>query len=224
MRWLDALDRTVLEPIIRRRFSEPADRRVGVKIVHPGGSDMRFLCLSGAFCLDASSNWAGWIRLLRREFPMADITVLDGFYFYWAGEVSLIEKMIDLGRVVLADRKPTYIVAFSFGGLLAKRMIAQPTVHDVRAVLTMATEHRGHLPRIAEMRDVSLRVPLHVDVPLFTFGGLFDPIVWPWTTYTGSSVHRTLAVGHFSFMRSARTRQSILTDLSDIVAGAHQAR
>lgn len=221
MRWLDVVDRVVLEPIIRRRFPEPADRRVAAEIVHTGHDDMRFFCLSGAFCLNAPSSWAGWIRSLRREFPTAEITVLNGFYYYWASEKHLIEKIVDLGRAVLADRQPTYVIAFSFGGLLAKRMIAQPSDHAVRAVITMATEHRDHLPRIADLRDVSLGVPLDIDVPLYTFGGLLDPIVWPWTAYTNRSCHRTLAAGHFSFMRSAKTRQIVMGHLRDIVAGSH---
>ncbi|MGI9487494.1 MAG: hypothetical protein ACR2RF_16770 [Geminicoccaceae bacterium] len=224
MRWLDAVDRVVLEPIVRRRFPEPVDRHIAAITVHSGQGNMRFLCLPGAFCLDAPSNWAGWIRSLRCEFPTAEIVVLNGFYYYWVSEKYLIEKIIDLGRSVLADRMPTYIVAFSFGGLLAKRIVVPPSEHEVRAVITMATEHRGHLPRIADMRDVSLSVPLDIDLPLYTFGGLLDPIVWPWTAYTDRSCHRTLTAGHFSFMRSARTRQVVMAHLRDIIAGRRQAR
>ncbi|MGI9437491.1 MAG: hypothetical protein ACR2Q4_22130 [Geminicoccaceae bacterium] len=224
MRWLDVVDRVVLEPIIRRRFPEPADRRIAAEIVHPSQGDMRFLCLPGAFCLDAPSNWAGWIRSLRREFPMAEITVLNGFYYYWASEKHLIEKIVNLGKAVLADQKPTCVIAFSFGGLLAKRIIAQPSDHAVRAVVTMATEHRGHLPRIGNMRDVSLGVPFEIDVPLYTFGGLLDPIVWPWTAYTDRSCHRTLKTGHFSFMRSTKIRRVVMAHLRDIVAGSHQTK
>lgn len=223
MWWLNLLDQALLEPIIRWRFPEPPDRRIHAALLHGGQGEIRLLCLSGAFCIDARSNWAGWIRTLRHSFPSADIVMLNGFYFYWQTEAAVIRQVIDVGKRVLADRKPTYVIGFSFGGLLGKCMVAGPEVHNVRAIVTMATEHRGHLPRIAEMRDVSLGVPLDVDVPLYTFGGLFDPIVWPWTTYTDRSIHSMLPARHFDFIRSSDTRQRVMQVLYKIIE-RHQGR
>ena len=161
--------------------------------------------------------------MLRRSFPGAEIALLNGFYFYWESETCLIEKIVDLGKAILSDRRPTFIIAFSFGGLLAKGIVAHQDNHDVRAIVTMATEHRGHLPRIAVTRDICLGIPLDVEVPIYSFGGLFDPIVWPWTAFTDRSFHRTLATGHFSFMRSAKTRSIVMAALKDIVT-RHQER
>jgi hypothetical protein len=119
------------------------------------------------------------------------------------------------GRAVLSDGRPSVIVAFSFGGLLAKAMVDRAGEHDVRAIVPMATEHRGHLPRIAETRDVRLGIPMDVDVPIHSFGGLLDLIVWPWTSFTDRSTHRFLPRGHFSFMRSPSVRAKVL----DVVEG-----
>ena len=81
----------------------------------------------------------------------------------------------------------------------------------------MATEHRGHLPRISSVRDDLLNIPLDVNVPLFTFGGIFDVIVWPWTTYTNCSKHSFFPVGHFAFVRSQRERAKIIRILYDFI-------
>ena len=151
-------------------------------------------------------------------FPEAEIAVVNGFYYYWPEEAEVMQQIIAKGKALLADGRPTVIIAFSFGGLLAKAMVDQAEHQGVRAIVTMATEHRGHLPRIAETRDVHLGVPMDVDVPIYSFGGWLDLIVWPWTTFTDRSIHRFLAIGHFSFMRSEATRAVILAALDDIVA------
>lgn len=218
---LDFVDRVVLEPLIRFLHPAPADRGVGTRVVHRGKGRLRFLCLSGAFCPNTAANWKSWIGDLRRAFPDADIVAVNGFYFYWPEEVGMIEQVIAEGQKILADRKPTVIIGFSFGGLLAKAMVARTQDHDVRAVLSLATEHRGHLPRIAHMRDVNLGVPHDIDLPLYTFGGWLDVIVWPWTTFTERSAHRFLANGHFAFIRSKTTRAKVLSALRDIVARHH---
>ena len=178
---------------------------------------MRLLCLSGAFCSNTTTNWRGWIKDLHRTYPDADIVIVNGFYFYWPGEVGAIEQIIAEGQQVLADRKPTIIIGFSFGGLLAKAMVSRSEVHEVRAIVSLATEHRGHLPRIAHMRDVQLSVPLDIDTPLYTFGGWLDVIVWPWTTFTDQSSHRFFVNGHFAFIRSKKTRAKVLNVLQDII-------
>lgn len=216
-------DRYLLEPLIRRMFPEPRHRRVAAHVVRKGTSDLRFLCLAGAFCADTASSWADWIAELSRRFPEADIAVVNGFYFYWPDEVGVMRQMIAEGEALLADEQATVIIGFSFGGLLAKAMATQAGKHDVRAIVTLATEHRGHLPRIAETRDVRLGVPMDVDVPTYSFGGWLDMIVWPWTTFTDRSRHRFLATGHFAFMRSEATRAVILAALDDIV-GQHYER
>jgi hypothetical protein len=217
------VDRYLLEPLIRQMFPEPSSRLVGARVVRRGAGDWRILCLAGAFCSDATANWSGWIVDLGRRFPEAEIAVVNGFYYYWPEEAEVMKQIIAEGRKLLADKLPTVIVAFSFGGLLAKAMIDGTDHHDVRAIVTMATEHRGHLPRIAETRDIRLGVPLDVDVPISSFGGWLDIIVWPWTTSTDRSHHRFLARGHFAFMRSTVVRARVLAVLDDIVRQNHAA-
>lgn len=224
MSLLNTVDHAVLEPVVRWLFPEPTDRKIGRRVIWKGRGEIRLLCLSGAFCVNTAANWAGWVKDLRRRFPDAEITAVNGFYYYWPEEAPAIEQLIAEGQRVLADRKPTVIIAFSFGGLLAKAMVSRSSDHDVRAILSLATEHRGHLPRIAEMRDDRLGVPLDVAVPLHSFGGWFDPIVWPWTSFADRSAHRFLANGHFAFLRSARTRREVLRTLDEIVAGIRDDR
>lgn len=187
-----------------------------MRIVRKGSGDWRILCLAGAFCADTAANWSDWIADLGHRFPDAEIAVVNGFYFYWPDEADVMGQMIAEGVTLLADERPTVIVGFSFGGLLAKAMVDQAEHHDVRAIVTMATEHRRHLQRIAETRDVRLGVPMDVDVPIHSFGGWLDMIVWPWTTFTDRSHHRFLATGHFAFMRSEATRAQVLAVLEEI--------
>lgn len=215
---LDVLDRAILEPIVRYLHPLPAERGIGARVIHKGKGEMRLLCLSGAFCSNTAANWKSWINELRRAFPEAEITTVNGFYYYWQNEAEILEQIIAEGQKVLADQKPTFVLTFSFGGLLAKAMVARSDNHAVQAIVSLATEHRGHLPRIARMRDISLGVPLDVDVPLYTFGGWFDAVVWPWTTFTDRSTHRLLANGHFAFIRSRKTRNIVIADLQGIVA------
>lgn len=225
---LQIADRHLLEPMIRRMFPEPRSRRVGARVVRKAGGEWRILCLAGAFCADTAANWSAWIADLGEHFPEAEIAVINGFYYYWPEEAGVMQELIAEGRALLADRRPTVILAFSFGGLLAKAMVAKDVTagagpHDVRAIVTMATEHRGHLPRIAETRDVSLGLPLDVDVPIHSFGGLLDPIVWPWTSYTDHSRHRFLKCGHFTFMRSPAVRAQVLKVVDSILCPAQAA-
>ena len=218
---LGFIDRHLLEPLIRRVFPEPRQRRVGARIVRDGSGDLRIVCLAGAFCGDTAANWSDWIGDLGRRFPDAEIAVINGFYYYWPEETDVMREIIAEGRTLLADGRPTVIVAFSFGGLLAKGMVEGADDQAVQAIVTMATEHRGHLPRIAETRDVRLGIPLDIDVPIYSFGGWLDFIVWPWTTFTGKSRHRFLLNGHFAFMRSAAVRARVLNGLDDVILKSH---
>lgn len=214
---LRIFDRHLLEPFIRRRFPEPRTRRVRATVVREGAGGWRILCLAGAFCGDTAANWSEWIADLGLHFPEAEIAVVNGFYYYWPEDANVMKQVIAEGHTLLADGRPTVIIAFSFGGLLAKAMVDAADRHDVRAIVTMATEHRGHLPRIAETRDVCLGVPLDVDIPIHSFGGWLDMIVWPWTTYTDMSRHRFLLRGHFAFMRSPAVRLEILAVVAAIL-------
>lgn len=202
-------------------FRTPRDRRVGARVIHDGSGQLRILCLAGAFCADTAANWTGWIANLHQRFPDAEITVVNGFYYYWPDEVAVMEEIVAEGIGLLADEQPTIIIGFSFGGLLAKAMVARAQRHRVSAIVTLATEHRGHLPRIAETRDIHLNIPVDVDVPTYSFGGLLDPIVWPWTSYSGRSYHRFFLNGHFAFMHSEATRRRVLSTVDQIVQRHH---
>ena len=212
------IDVYMLEPLIRRLFPAPPDRAIGVKILQPGDNNIRILCLCGAFCVDAGHVWSRWMRDFRKYFRGAEIVTINGFYYYWEQDRGAIEDLIMNGIELVSDNKPTYIVAFSFGGLIAKGIVARSESHQIRSIISMATEHRGHLPRIATMRDQLLDIPLDVDVPMYTFGGLFDAIVWPWTTHTNRSAHSFLPVGHFAFVRSGKTRARVIGVLQRLVS------
>lgn len=206
-----------LEPLIRFFLPAPANRSVEIKTLQEGGQS-RIICLCGAFCVDGGRAWSRWIRDFRRYFPETEVIVLNAFYYYWEQDHKIIEDLIAEGVMIVSDNRPTYVISFSFGGLIAKAIISRAKSHRIRAALSMATEHRGHLPRIAHMRDQLLKIPLDTDVPLFTFGGLFDVIVWPWTTQTEHSVHRFLPVGHFAFVRSPKARAKVLDVLRKVIA------
>ena len=49
--------------------------------------------------------------------------MVNGFYYYWPDEAEVMRAVIAEGRAVLSDGRPSVIVAFSFGGLLAKAMV-----------------------------------------------------------------------------------------------------
>ena len=223
MSCLRFVDRHLLEPLIRKLFPEPRTRHIGTRIVRKGADDRRILCLAGAFCADTAGNWSDWINDLGKHFPKAEIAVVNGFYYYWPEDTDVMAEVIAKGQTLLEDGRPTVIIAFSFGGLLAKAMVDQADRHDVRQIVTMATEHRGHLPRIAETRDVRLGIPMDVDVPTTSFGGWLDMIVWPWTTFTDRSHHRFLLRSHFAFMRSAKVRAEILTVIEGAMRRDHGA-
>ncbi len=211
----------MLEPIIRRIFRAPRDRRVGARVIRDGCGDLRILCLAGAFCADTATNWSGWIANLHERFPEAEISIVNGFYYYWPEEVAVMEDIVANGIDVLADEHPTIIIGFSFGGLLAKAMVDRAPRHNVSAIVTLATEHRGHLPRIAETRDLHLNIPVDVDVPTYSFGGLLDLIVWPWTSYSPNSHHQFFLNGHFAFMHSEAARQKVLRTVDQIIQRHH---
>lgn len=96
-RLLHFCDRALVEPIIRRLHPRPKGRGVAARVLHEGKGELRFLCLPGAFSVSVAASWRSWIRDLRRTFPDAEITIVDGFYYYWPSEAQILEKVIAEG-------------------------------------------------------------------------------------------------------------------------------
>lgn len=153
----------------------------------------RILIIGGA--LDWGTDRAldaAWQRCaaLSRRLRQIEIVVVRGFYI-WRSQMQL-EDMIQ--RTMDEIEAGTAVIGFSFGGLLARAALVRRGLTG-RAVklLTIATQHSGHLPEIAQVRD---RLNLGSVYDLVSVGFQRDRIVpLPCTILPGAE-HVALPAGH----------------------------
>ena len=115
------------------------------------------------------------------------------------------------GVDILNDGKATIIFAHSYGGVLAKTMIARANNSNIIKLITMASPHQMNSFGIDESKDF-LETPEVVDVPTYSFGGYVDPIVlFPFTlTNSDDSEHQDLWSGHGGFLFDKDIRKKVL--------------
>jgi pimeloyl-ACP methyl ester carboxylesterase len=170
---------------------------------------MRILFLPG---ID-TQKWklAFWRKDLSKAFPKAEIVFLDDiFYFYF--QHDRIQKIVEQGIRIVQDKIPTIILAHSFGGIIAKAIIASSPEANIQKLVTMASPHRLNYLGIKEAKK-AIHSPLSVPVPTETYGGYFDVLVPFPLSYIKKKHHTDLPVEHIAFLFSGSVRKQVIQSI-----------
>lgn len=159
----------------------------------------------------------GWREDLARVFPAAQVHILDE-RMYWPWSNACHADLVGQCRALLDQARPTWVLAHSFGGLIACALLAGASVPgNVRLVTTMASPHRYRVPGIGK-RARMLVAGGTVPVPMYSYGGYFDLTVPFWCTTLPGSVHANLRCGHLGFLYRSRVRARILQDARAVLS------
>jgi len=152
-----------------------------------------------------------WKQDLAENFPEKEIIFLDDqIYFYW--QDKKIEMIVAKGVEILNDGVATFIIAHSFGGILAETMIDRALNGQVVELITMASPHQLEAFGVQDAKDF-LSVPQENSAPVFSFGGLVDAFVlFPYSDAGGFN-HLNLWSGHNGFLLDKNIRREILENV-----------
>jgi len=151
----------------------------------------------------------GWKKDLKKIFPEQEIIFLnDIFYFHW--EKNKTKKIVDKGTKILQTPKKTIILAHSFGGILATKMISNlEDTSFIEKFITMATPHQMKIFGVKKAKE-SLKWTENINTNLYTFGGYLDPVVpYFWTQSKNSKSHKNLWCEHLGFLLFPWVRKEI---------------
>ncbi len=153
----------------------------------------------------------GWRKDLATQFPKAEVIFLnDEFYMWW--QMEKLEKIISKALNILKDGTPTIIIAHSFGGILAKTIIGRSPKANITKLTTMASPHTMSPLGIKKIKH-KLNTPMTVNVPSYTFGGYFDPIVPYRYTMLSNSKHQNLWCEHLGFLLFPWIRRKVTKEV-----------
>ncbi len=168
---------------------------------------MRILFIPGINMMRSALN--GWKRDLSRAFPNIEILYLDD-YFYQHFRHHIIQKIVKQGVQVVQDKKPTIIIGYSFGGIIAKAIIAKAKSANIIHLITMASPHTMNAFGLKAAKQYISAPEKILNIPTKTYGGYFDPIVpYPFTSLKKEN-HTNLLVEHLAFIYSKKVRKKII--------------
>lgn len=150
----------------------------------------------------------GWQTDLAAHFGAENVHMFTDFYMHT--DHTVCERHVQSLVSIANDYKPTVIIGHSFGGMLAKALIARQTMPTLHTLVTMASPHGLELLGVQACKDF-LCIPKTVVVPhMYSFGGLLDPIVPYMYSELPNATHTNLPVEHMAFVLSAEVRKQVL--------------
>lgn len=130
--------------------------------------------------------------------------------FIFIGSLKKMNKIIDKGVGILDDGKKTLVLSHSFGGILGKNIIEKSKNSNIVAFIAMASPHTMSFFGVGPSRK-KLKTPDVVDIPTFSFGGYFDPIVLFYNSDLKNSIfHKNYWVEHTAFLYKKSIRKKVL--------------
>lgn len=153
----------------------------------------------------------GWVDTLSDALPQAHLWVPPRC-FYWLWGAGTQRRLLDAVEAELRRAPgPVWVLAHSFGGLIARALIGRCPGAPVVLLTTMASPHSYPVLGIPR-RARALGVPSRCSVPVHSYGGYRDLTVpYPFTRLPGAT-HRDLRCGHLAFLFDPRVRRAVLRD------------
>lgn len=196
-----------MDTTVRADASSGAPRPVG-DLVAADGEGLQVLVVPGIATWPGRLN--GWRRTLATELPGAQVQVLDGAV-YWPWSRRTHRSVSAAGARALEQGRPTWILAHSFGGLLARAMLLYAPGHRVRLLTTLASPHRLRLPGLGSVvPDPARGAP--TPVRALSYGGYLDPLVAFMLTPLPGGVHANLWCDHVGFLYRRSVRERVVAD------------
>lgn len=187
---------------------------------HWDGQGLTVLLLPGV--VTRAARLRGWFHALREDLPGARVW-LERQCFYWPWGASGQKRLLAAVEAALREAGPCWLLAHSFGGLLARAALARVPGHQARLLTTMASPHRYPLFGI-DGRGRALGVAPDPGVPALSYGGYFDLTVpYPCTPLAGAR-HRNLPCGHLGFLYTGWVRAQVIADARALLQGAGVGR
>lgn len=182
----------------------------------PADHDLTVLLLPGV--VTRPGRLRGWVRTLRQAFPHARVWVpRQSFYWPWGPNGQL--RVLDAAEQALRVAGPTWLLAHSFGGLIARALLARVPARQVCLLTTMASPHRYRLFGI-DRRGLALGALRAPVVPALSYGGYFDfTVPYPCTPLAGAR-HRNLPCGHLGFLYAGWVRAQVVADARALLEDA----
>lgn len=160
----------------------------------------------------------GWVHTLEQGLPGAQIR-LPPRCWYWPWGARAQTAMVRWLCGALAETTgPIWLLAHSFGGLIARAALARGPHAQVHLLTTMASPHAYPWFGIAG-RSRALGTAGAPEVPALSYGGWFDwtvPCIW--TALPGAQ-HANLPCGHLAFLYAPGVRARVLRDACAVLAG-----
>lgn len=159
-----------------------------VRLNEPCQPLFRIVIIGGA--LDVGTDKAlhdAWQQCRSRRLRDVEVIVVRGFYTWRRAQ---LEQAIE--RAMLEIDPEGVVIGFSMGGLVARAALVRLFVSA--KLLTIATQHHGHLPTIARARD-----ELHLELGQTDFtsvGFERDAVVPLACTRSPGAQHYSLPGGH----------------------------
>ena len=160
----------------------------------------------------------GWQRTLEQGLRGVQVR-LPPRCWYWPWGARAQGAMVDWLCTALEHAGPTWLLAHSFGGLIARAALARAPHAEVRLLTTMASPHAYPWFGIAG-RSRALGTADAPEVPTLSYGGWFDwTVPYVWTALPGA-YHTNLPCGHLAFLYAPGVRARVLRDACAVFAGA----
>ncbi|PID83555.1 hypothetical protein CSB11_00615 [Candidatus Campbellbacteria bacterium] len=161
-----------------------------------------------------SKRSAVWKKVLKEKFPNKELVFLDDVFYVYI-EKNKIESIIKRALEELKDNKKTIIIAHSYGGILAKKIIQENSKQkrdNVVSLITLVSPHSYDLFGLKQVKK-DLGVSKNIKnkkIKIFTFGGYFDMVVPFSKTSLRNSIHKNLKTYHMAFLLSKKIVNKVL--------------
>ncbi len=152
-----------------------------------------------------------WRKELNKKFPNDDIYFIDEFYFYTQKEK--LDKIIEKILKILDNNQDTYIIAHSFGGILATSVYFKNNHHNIKKIIMMGSPVSYKAFWLREIKEyLGFDKKIDKKIEIKTYGGYFDLIVLNKYSFFDKKNHKSFFCGHKSFLFNKRIIKKILKE------------
>ncbi len=154
-----------------------------------------------------------WREILVEKFPHSEIHIID--IFYSSKDLKKILEVKEKVLKILEENKSTILIGHSFGGLLAVSGYLENIKkrNNIKKIITMGSPHILNSKKRKKIKTFLNYEIANIEIPVFTFGGYFDGIVFFTKTKYKNSFHKNYFVKHNSFLFSKKIIKKVLNKI-----------